>query len=327
MSGEKLLPRSRKPIPGSLEDRFSVEDDKRLFRFTGAGSVFGVCFAAWALTTVPYIPIVLVCPLCHDGDLHPPPVDTVPFYFKPPADYHRKIPNGKIAKRQDKPGRTGVQAATPKTAKPAEKPGWLGQNLITSRGDRLDVNAYDLIPKAMRGLDMDKLGEMPVLKRTPHSGIGGRRGKISHEFNLEYRDAGDGGSGGIEEMIIGSRPEAISSQLKRPTGSPKISEIEIKQDGNARSTADILAVIRARSPGLRHIYNGFLKQNPGFAGKVTLRFEIAPGGDVVAVDIVASTTHVRDFDAEILRQVKSWHFDPVKAVGNDNVTVPITFSE
>jgi TonB family protein len=86
-------------------------------------------------------------------------------------------------------------------------------------------------------------------------------------------------------------------------------------------------VIRSRSPGLRHIYNTFLKMQPGMAGKVTLRFAIAPSGDVVDVGLAGSTTSAPDFDAQVAHAVMSWRFDPVKAVGNDIVTVPFNFSE
>lgn len=319
MSGEIVLAsRNRKPTP--MEERLAVEDDARLARFTGAGSILGACFAAWALTTHIVIPV--------DLRVMPPPPDDPqpPMIILPLVDYHGPIRRPRIAKTTVKPGNPGRGRGEPKTARPAEKAGWLGQNLISSRGDRLDVNAYDLIPAAMRNLDLDKLGELPVLKRTPHSGIGGRRGKVSHEFNVEYFEDGNGGSGGIIDVpsAIGG---ALRTEVKRPAGAPRASEIEMKQDGNARSTASILAVIRSRSPGLRHIYNSHLKLNPGFAGKINLSFEIAPGGDVVAVGIASSTTRVPEFDAEILRQVKSWRFDPVRASGNDHVTVPISFSE
>jgi TonB family protein len=323
MSGEKLLPRSEKQKPGPLEASLRVEDDKRLFGCTGAGSVFGMAFAAWALTTVPYIPKALV--IWTD----PPDVgrsDTVRILITPPEDYHGPRKKPKLAKNTPKPGQTGNQRPKAKSRKPAEKSGWMGQNLLTSRGDRLDVNAYDLIPKAMR-LDMDKLDELPVLKRTPHSGISGRRGMQTSEFNYAHYEDGEGGDGGITDRPTGMGPGKIETQLKRVAGPRPDKSIEMTLDGNARSTASILAVIRSRSPGLRHIYNNFLKQNPGFSGKINLRFEIAPGGDVVSVEIASSTTHVRDFDIEILRQVKSWRFDPVKAIGNDNVTVPISFSE
>lgn len=322
MSGEKILSGPEKKKPGPLEESLRIEDDARLARFTGAASASGAFFAAWILTMVPHIPRALVI-----WDPPPSTPDTVPIIIKPPEDYHGPIRKPRIAKSTPKPGQTGAQRSKPRTAKPAEKPGWLGQNLLTSRGERLDVNAYDLIPKAMRDLDLDKLSELPVLKRTPHSGIGGRRGKVSHEFNLDYFEDGDGGDDGITDIPTGIAPGKIATQVKRPAGPPRIGSVDIKEETNARSTASILAVIRSRSPGLRHIYNTFLKQNPGFAGKINLRFEIAPSGDVVAVDIASSTTRVPGFDLEILRQVKSWKFDPVKSIGNDHVTVPISFSE
>ena len=99
------------------------------------------------------------------------------------------------------------------------------------------------------------------------------------------------------------------------------------QASGQRSTASILRVIRQHTPGLRHTYNKHLKSNPGFAGKVTVRFSISPSGRVVNIDIVSSTTGVSAFDSEIKGKIRTWRFEAVKGKGNDTVTVPFTFSE
>ena len=88
-----------------------------------------------------------------------------------------------------------------------------------------------------------------------------------------------------------------------------------------------MRVIRQHTPGLRHTFNKFLKLNPGFKGKVTLKFTIAPSGAIVELAIISSTTGVSEFDSEVRDKVKSWRFEPVKGRANDHVTVPFTFSE
>jgi len=80
-------------------------------------------------------------------------------------------------------------------------------------------------------------------------------------------------------------------------------------------------------PGLRHTYNKYLKKNPGFAGKIKLKFLIAPSGKTISVDIAGSTTGVGDFDAEVKNKVRRWRFEPISAKGNDTVIIPLTFSE
>ena len=330
MSGSKLLAFREREQASPLEASLRIEDDARLARFTAAGSLCGLAFAGWAATaTLDVIPRDLGPTGPGFVDVWPLPRDPGPILVKPPEDYHRKLRPPQVARHHDRNGATGRQAPAPKTAHPAEKSGWLGQNVVTSRNGRNDLGAYDLIGKAARGIDLDKLTELPVLKRTPHSGIGGRRGKEGHEFNLEYYEDGEGGDGGREPVMPHwERPEgpAATRPGRLPPG-PRITSIEYAQESNARSTESILAVIKSHSPGLRHVYNGFLKQRPGLAGKIQLRFAIAPGGDIVEMAVASSTTAAPDFDAAVAAQIRSWRFEAVKGPGNDQVTVPFTFSE
>lgn len=320
MSGSKLLAFREREEETPLEKRLRVEDDARLARFTAAGSLCGLAFAVWAVNApIRLIPAEIGKPIV---DAWPLARDTVRILVKPPADYH----GPRYAKHHAKTGREGAHAPKPKTAHPTGKPGWLGQNVLTSRARRNDLGAYDLIGKAARNLDLDKLSELPVLKRTPHSGIGGRRGMESHEFNLEYIEDGDGGKGGGKDGVS-LLPRLEPRVMVLPGTGPRISSIDYAQETNARSSAAILAVIKSHSPGLRHIYNGFLKQRPGLAGKIQISFAIAPSGDIVELSIASSTTSAPDFDAAVAAQVRSWRFDAVKAAGNDHVTVPFTFSE
>ena len=87
-----------------------------------------------------------------------------------------------------------------------------------------------------------------------------------------------------------------------------------------------MKVVRQRTPGLRHIYNKFLKKKPGFQGKVTLKFTIAPGGEVISIAIASSTTGFSEFDAQVKSAVGRWTFSKVKS-GNTTVTIPFTFTE
>ena len=103
-------------------------------------------------------------------------------------------------------------------------------------------------------------------------------------------------------------------------------DIDMGAGGGSRSAADIMKVVRQRTPGLRHIYNKCLKKKPGFQGKVTLRFTIAPGGEIISISTVSSTTGYSEFDNEIKNAVSRWTFSKVKS-GNTTVTIPFTFSE
>lgn len=107
---------------------------------------------------------------------------------------------------------------------------------------------------------------------------------------------------------------------------PKASEISMGSETSTRSIAEILQVVRARTPGLRHIYNKYLRQTPGINGKVTLRFTILAGGDIVQCSIQSSTTGTEAFDEEIRSTVELWKFKVIRS-GNTTVAIPFQFSE
>ncbi len=107
---------------------------------------------------------------------------------------------------------------------------------------------------------------------------------------------------------------------------------KVTDNSCSRSASDIVEVVRQRTPGLRHIYNKFLKQQPHFQGVVSLRFTIAPGGEIISISIASSTTGYGEFDNEIKTAVSRWNFGKFKCddgnVANETtVTYSFTFSE
>lgn len=132
---------------------------------------------------------------------------------------------------------------------------------------------------------------------------------------------GDGLAG-----LYGGFGGGIATKAKGNIKTPSARDVEINSGGGSRSAADIMKVVRQRTPGLRHIYNNFLKKKPGFRGKVALKFTIAPRGDVISISVASSTTGYGEFDASIKGAVSAWTFNKVKS-GNTTVTIPFTFSE
>lgn len=325
MSGETVLAFSRKMNSTPLERAMEVESDRRLFGSLGSGSVFGIAFLTLALSwQIPHYRPVLHPDLARSKPDRP----DVPFTVKPPVDYHGSIKEKRIVKKHPKPGQAGERAARPRTQYPAQKdPGTLGTKVITSnRGDN-KYGAYDLLGKSVTHIDLDKLTQFGSLTRTDKTRIGGRRGRETTEFNNGYNEGGTGGDGSIGIEMPGMPDAAIPTSMKHPKGIGKPIEVDYVQNTTVRSTASILAVIRSRSPGLRHLYNAHLKMSPGMAGKITLRFAIAPSGQVVDVGLASSTTSAPAFDAQVMDKVMEWRFEAVKAAGNDIVTVPFNFSE
>lgn len=198
--------------------------------------------------------------------------------------------------------------------------------MITAQTNNASALAYDLMQQQF-AKDIDKvLKNTNGLQVTGKTKIGEVRGKVLGGFNEGSFAGGSGGLGSDFSNMIGGAVGAISTTAMGKLKPPSEKDIEMGSGAGQRSATDIMKVVRQRTPGLRHIYNKFLKKNPGFQGKVTLKFTIAPGGDIVTIAIVSSTTGYSDFDGEIKNAVSRWRFSKVKS-GNTTVTLPFTFTE
>ena len=144
-------------------------------------------------------------------------------------------------------------------------------------------------------------------------------------FNEGYAEGGSGGIGDGLGGLLGGGGGGIATRAKGNIKTPSARDIDMGS-GGSRSAADIMKVVRQRTPGLRHIYNKYLKKQPGFSGKVTLRFTIASGGDIISISVASSSTGFAEFDNAVKNTVKRWTFSKVKS-GNTTVTIPFTFSE
>lgn len=152
-----------------------------------------------------------------------------------------------------------------------------------------------------------------------------RRGKPIPGFNEERETTFFLCDSPVMSCFPGYPP--VKNMYKGHVKIPSLSDIDLKNENGANRTAsDVMKVFRQRTPGLRHVYNRYLKKNPGFQGKITLKFTIAPKGEITDVSIVSSTTQNRKFDAEIQQLVGSWVFFRVKS-GETTVTIPFTFTE
>ena len=199
--------------------------------------------------------------------------------------------------------------------------------LLTAQTKNASVGAYDLMKNQNFSKDIDKvLKDVAGLQTTGKTVLGGRRGKADGGFNEGYAEGGSGGIGDGLAGLLGGGGGGIATKAKGSIKTPSERDIDMGAGGGSRSAADIMKVVRQRTPGLRHIYNKFLKKKPGFQGKVTLKFTIAPGGEVISISIASSTTGYGEFDGEIKNAVSRWKFSKVKS-GNTTVTIPFTFSE
>lgn len=201
--------------------------------------------------------------------------------------------------------------------------------LLTTQTKNASASVYDLMKNQKFATDIDKViknaNGLQVNGKTKI--MGERNGKINAGFNDGIAAGGSGGiSDGFASLMSGSTGSIGTKALKGKLNIPQPSDIDMSSANSARSASDIMKVVRKRTPGLRHVYTKYLKKNPGFSGKVTLKFTISPSGEVINNIIVSSSTGYSDFDNEIKKTVSTWTFGKVKS-GNTTVTIPFTFSE
>jgi TonB family protein len=202
---------------------------------------------------------------------------------------------------------------------------------LTSRSATSSMSAIDLFVGEIVK-DVEKVtGQVTGLTKSGNSRFaGGRPGKRDADFNSLYSAVEGEGIGDALGDLWGPSGKAVLPTVQREGGAPGVSfqsVVEMESEGGLRSQESILQVIRRHMPGLRHLYNKHLKLHPGFRGKISVEFSLAPSGAVLALRVISTTTDVPDFDRAVLAQIGTWRFEPVKGRSNDMVTVPFTFSE
>lgn len=197
-----------------------------------------------------------------------------------------------------------------------------------SLGGRAKIYDYDELgilvdEKTVRNRDVS------LCRDAFHFQYGNNESKDYAGLNITNADKAERGSREIDDGLaglLGGGGGGIATKAKGSIRTPSERDIDMGAGNGSRSKSEIQKAIMQRTPGLRHIYNKFLKKKPGFAGKVTLTLSIAPDGEVVKISVASSTTGYKAFDDEIKTAVSRWKFSKVKS-GNTTITVPFTFSE
>lgn len=303
-------------------EKFEVESDSRLGKFMGVCALMCGGILGWGMTTEYIIPVSLQ--YTNKG----PDTSKVVMNLKDVEKVEKKDEKKKNA--PPKPRKRSGGGGKPKGRGIPNAPiTQAALAVISSRTSNSSLSSYDLLNKKF-ARDLDKvMNNVSGLTKTGQTRLGARRGKTDGGFNEGYAV---GGSGGVDDLLGGlwggdAGPLGVTAKGGLGLKAPSAADIDMGQESGQRSTESILRVIRQHTPGLRHTYNKHLKTNPGFKGKVTLRFSIAPSGSIVQLTIAGSTTGVSAFDEEIVNKVRSWRFEPIKGKANDVVTVPFTFSE
>lgn len=146
-----------------------------------------------------------------------------------------------------------------------------------------------------------------IVDEAPHWKFPKSFGSTTVSFPIEFL------KGGCEKLVTKAHGVVLNP-----------SEQEVSVSGS-RNAADIMNIVKQRVPGLRHIYNKYLKKKPDFAGKIVLKLNIDSAGTVESAKVESSTTDFPEFEKIIEEQLGRWKFAPSN--GTSMVTIPFTFAE
>lgn len=94
------------------------------------------------------------------------------------------------------------------------------------------------------------------------------------------------------------------------------------RDSGLRSQESILKVIRQNMAGIQYVYQKYVVNNPALGGKISLKFTIAPSGDIIVMSVAASNTGSRELDEEVADKARRMKFE---TIDKGNVTVTYAF--
>ena len=298
------------------------DSDEKLRNITGVSLLVAIALSFWATTYE-----VLIDDMMFEKTVSTDFETKIEIVDKKEEKKQEKKQDKKpkdIAKHDRKPG-GGKPKGQGKPNEPKTR-GVLKE--LASMTKNASATAYDLLNDQKFARDIDKvIKNTSGLQTTGKTHLGERAGKVDGSFNEGVASGGGGGIGGALDNLFGGPGGGLNTKsLKGNMKTPSVRDIDLGAGSSSRSASDIMKVVRTRTPGLRHIYNKYLKKKPGLEGKVTLKFTIAPGGEVISIAVVSSTTGHGEFDGEIKNAVGRWTFSKVKS-GNTTVTIPFTFSE
>jgi len=132
------------------------------------------------------------------------------------------------------------------------------------------------------------------------------------------------GNGGTRKgkMALGAGGNGKGVSTRARISPPKPSDVELGGEAGSRSPESILRVIRQHIGGFRYTYEKYLRNNPNLGGKISLKFTIAPSGDIIQISIVNTNTGDAGLDAEIKDKARRMKFDQIE---KGNVTVTYAF--
>ena len=149
------------------------------------------------------------------------------------------------------------------------------------------------------------------------------KGKDELSKRKKEKDPSESSGGGIGDGLAGLFSGGNGKNATKAIGnieSPSADDVGVTGSiGHER----VMKVVQQRLPGLRHIYNKYLKKKPGFQGKVVLKLDVNANGQVTYISVTSSTANYPEFENEIAEAVSRWKFE--NSTGNTIITIPCTF--
>lgn len=136
----------------------------------------------------------------------------------------------------------------------------------------------------------------------------------------------------VVSMLVACAPKTATTVANSDVPAKEsIVQDKVKRDSTSaakgRSSKKIMEVVKVNTPNrLKPLYNNFLRANPGFEGKISVKFKILPDGNVETGEIVSATTNFPEFEKAVLNDVLQWKFDAGDYT-NCTVTIPFTFTD
>jgi len=162
-------------------------------------------------------------------------------------------------------------------------------------------------------------------EKSAQSGEGRR--DVSGGYGSGY---GNGG-GGIDGILGGLMGGSGGNHDMKKSGELKVSSPDFMKGGaltGGRSRASIQRVIMQNMAALRYAYNRRLRDKPGLAGTINVKFAIDEFGKVISAQMVESTMNDSELERTVVDRVKSWNFDKIDKPGDvTEVVYPFVFSQ
>lgn len=209
------------------------------------------------------------------------------------------------------------------------------------------------IAESMRGMDSERgeiFGKGGTSERLDailqgkggraHGGMTstGRKGYVPigdgpGHFGSGYDGDGAGNPGDIFDKLLPSAESVLPSGYK--TGPPDRIKVGggaridpgVSFRGEGRSKSDIMRVVLQNLSALRYAYSQRLRDRPGLAGRVTIRFAIDEFGRVIASEVISSSMNDQKLETIISGKILRWTFERIDKPGDiTEVVYPFVFS-